>query len=1122
MRTWMGVALLAVSWLLGIGYYYPASPIAWAVTVVFGAVLLSGSMGRQPPRRELWLAMALLIPAVCYASWPWRAAPLLIVIGLLLELSPIPRRWPKRLARGATLAGVVMLVQSLTMALYAAQTARSHELPWPLPEMLAGVVRLLGIEAAGSADPGGSHLVMHSIRQVHRMAASWDLLLDPATLCFYAGALVMLGLAAWSRLPAGGRHLQGRWSAWIGGLRTLALVVALWLPVRAGLLLAAYLHRVLRADDDVPLHVMNLLLSPWVHLLMLLGPVLLAWRFVRIPGGEADESAEAADEHEEVAITASRAWRYAAAVGLVLLAVAVFTAAVHWDPVGTRQAGRVMVVERHSTWEPTDKPYDTTWYGEVSGYNYAAAYAYCGQYFQMSRLLESDKIDDQTLSRCDVLVIKIPTTENAKPPPKDPARYSQEEVDAVLAFVKRGGGLLLIGDHTNVFNYGTYLNDIARPLGFTFRHDLLFGTGGWPYWQLYHPPQVSHPIVQHVPPMDFAVGCSIDPGRSRGRVVLQDTALFSLPSEYHHSNYHPTPQHRPDMRFGAFIQAWSTRYGEGRVVAFTDSTIFSNFCTFQPGKAELLRGMLEWLNHRGPFAGKSGDPRLWLTVLGLVPLAAGLWLARTRQVSWLVLLAAGTCGWVIASVAVAAVGRRAMPVPKVERPMPRVVVDRTLSEVELSNGAFIKGDGEGYGTFETWIPRMGCYTIHGTGPPSRDGGAFSGDALVVICPSRSVSRQYRQQLVRYVDRGGKLLVVDSPENTASTANSLLWPFGLSVDHDRQVRGLLAIGEAPTQSDWPAIIEIERACSVTGGRPFAHLDTTPVGAMDETGRVMAIGFGSLLNDLGMGYQGEAAGRAVWSLQPNASSVFGTKTYLRYNVQFALLRALLSGEPVAPYYIGHVVFDRTVSEVGLPEPDVAPHRIPEDREGFGMLELWPEHLGYSTARGSDAEAFSGDALIVIYPSREISSEFRDRLSKYVAEGGKLLVLDCPDNQNSTANDLLKPFGLSIDHGQPHSGELTVAVEDAVWPQMAVESAWKVDGGEPFAYLGQIPIGATARYKKGAVTAVGFGSQFDNAHMHDSWDLPSPQQNLAPYNLQTCILRSLLTDQPHSKCVPVPPWE
>ena len=143
------------------------------------------------------------------------------------------------------------------------------------------------------------------------------------------------------------------------------------------------------------------------------------------------------------------------------------------------------------------------------------------------------------------------------------------------------------------------------------------------------PPTVPHPAVQHVPPMDFAVSCSIDPGYSRGRAVIANTGLWSMGPEYHADNFHPVPQHCPEMRYGAFIQTWAARHGQGRAVAFTDSTIFSNFCVGQPGKSEVMLGMIEWLNHANPWL----DPRPWLLLLGLVPLGGWrFWIAcRDRR-----------------------------------------------------------------------------------------------------------------------------------------------------------------------------------------------------------------------------------------------------------------------------------------------------------------------------------------------------------------------------------------------------------------------------------------------------------------------------------------------------------
>jgi len=1102
MRVWMGVALLAVSWLLGSDYYYPANNIAWLAVLATGTALLSGSIRRMPPRREIGIALVLLVPAVWFAPWPLRAAGLLIAAGLAIELLPIPRRWVKLFGRGAVAAAAVMLAQSLAMAFYAAQTARSHELPWPLPDMLAGIARLLAVDAAAA----GSTVVMHSIRQVHRLGATWELLIDPPTVCFFVGSLVMFGLMASARLS--GRYM---WLAWLRALGTLTLVLAAWLPIRAGLMMGLYLHRVSRADPHLPLHVMNLFLSPWVLLLMLLGPVLLTWRFVRLPDdnehddnehddNEHDDNEHDDNEHEtteepgRLIPSESKRWHYPASIGLVLLAVAVFTAGVEWDPVGTRKAGRVMVVERHSTWEPTTRPYDTKWFGHDSGYNYAAIYRYCSQYFQMSRLLQSDRIDAENLRRCDVLVIKTPTQ-----------RYSGKEVDAVVRFVKRGGSLLLIGDHTNVFKSGTYMNDITRKMGFTFRDDLLFGTGDSPYDQSYRIPRMPHPVVQHLPTTDFAVSCSIDPGRSQGRAVIRNTGLWSLPPDYHLSNYHTVPQLRPDMRYGAFIQLWSTRFGKGRVLAFTDSTIFSNFCIFQPGKAELFVGMIEWLNHNNRF----GDPRWWLLGLGSILLVVGLWLARTRRDAWLVPMAAGVCGWAVSSAAIAMIGRAAMPVPQVKKTLTRVVIDRTTSDVPLSQGAYIQGEGEGFGLFEQWISRSATptevlYTTRRTGAE-----AFSGDVLVVICPNCSVDRPYRERLVEYVKQGGKLLVLDSPENTASTANSLLWPFGLSVIHDPNRQTEADQSQVLTISgEWPGIAA-GPACEITGGEPIAKLGETPVGAVTrcEKGLVMAVGFGSLLNDAGMGY--------AWNSQATAEMLFTSDTYVRYNVQFSLFRALLTGQPVAAFYSGSVVVDRTASEVTLPDADA----IPEADDGFGLAEMWISSLGYHRTRGSGNEVFSGDVLVIFLPSAEVPDVFRQHLDQYIAEGGKLLLVDSPQNESSTANDLLESFKLSVDHDAVQQGRLVVDKHEAnrAWPNTPIDPACRVSGGEAFAWLDQTPVGATARHGKGAVTVVGCGSMLTNAGLRNSWDLPPPAKSLVPYDLLTAILRALMTDQPVAKSVP-----
>ena len=866
------MALLSASWLLGPGYYHPPHWPAWAVIVVLGTVLLASRPIRLPDRRQLAVALAMLLPAVWFMPWPYRAAPLLIAVGLALQLVPSPRHWPHLLGWGAVKAGVVLLGQSLALLAYTSQTARSHDLPWPLARLLGWVASALGIDAAVY----GQTVTTHSLREVHDnaaihyMAASWELLLDPATLSFFIGGLILLGVTAWNRLAEG-----TRWSKWMRAARVFALVTVAWLPVRSGLLMALYLDRVLRANPTLRLTVMNQFFSPWVCLLFLAAPVLLAWWFVRIKGRE--ERGEGRDPPGDVSMYVAPPlspltprpsplrWQYTAALALVCGAVALVSFLVQWQPVGSRKPGRVLVVERHSTWEPTDRPYDKNNFGHDPSYSYTRLYDYCSQFYQMSRLEESEKIDAERLSDCDVLVIKIPTE-----------RYSPDEIRAVVRFVRSGGGLLLVGDHTNVFHSTTYLNEITRNFGFTFRHDVLFQIGS-PYIELHRWPAVPHPIVQHLPPTHFAGSCSVDPGNSWGRTAVMGTGLWGLPPNYHADNtYFPESEYHAVMNYGAFIQLWATRHGDGRVLAFGDSTIFSNFSIFEPGKAEFMVGMLEWLNHRSPL--DNGSVRLLVTVPVLLAafasLAIGLLLARGPGVAWPVLVGAGVLGFTIASLVVAAVHAHSMPEPQAVRPMVRVAVDRTVSQVPLSLGGFTEPDGRGYGLLEQWIPRLGYSTRRSSGQE-----AFSGDALVVICPTGSVTREFREGLEEYVAGGGKVLVIDSPDVVGSTANSLLRPFKMAINH-----GVDQQGELRLTDDWPPGIELQATCQVVGGEPFMWVGQLPVAARVDHGKgsVMAIGFGSLFNDDGMGM--------YWTQDPDAELLN------RFDVLFALVEALVEDHPI----------------------------------------------------------------------------------------------------------------------------------------------------------------------------------------------------------------------------------
>lgn len=863
MRYWSAVALLAGSWLFGLHYYQPAAPIVWTLMTALGAVLLAGFPIRLPRGPDRLLTVALLAPAVGFFPWPYRAAVVLPALGLLLQYPHGPRRWLSPLGRGLVAGGLALLVQAAVIELYTAITARNHDLPWPLPELAGWMAGLLGMDAAVD----GSSLVLGTLRGPLRMGVTWEWIFDPVTLAFLAGGATLAAFAVTSQRRSAPEpesspdpaSIRGPWPAW----QRLVILVAVWIPLRAGILVAALVHRAIRWDSLQPLNVMDQFLSPWLHLVLVAVPALAAACLIPLRPPRPSDGTESDVPTEPNVPAASDKRIVAASLGSIAAASAVLAWLVHWDPCGTPLAGRIMVVERHSTWEPTTRPYDTTHFGEDSSYTYAAIYDYCSRYFEMSRLLESDAIDDATLARCDVLFIKTPT-----------APYSADEIAAIERFVARGGGLLLIGEHTDVFKSSSFLNEIARGFGFKFRLDLLFCVGN-PYVQSYEPPRVPHPIVQHLPPMTFAVSCSIDPGSSLGRAAVRSTGLWNLPPEYHTENFFPEAEYRPEMRYGAFIQLWTMRYGAGRVAAWTDSTIFSNFSAFEPGKTELMLGMLDWLNRRSLLDRAAA----WWGVVGLLgvlaaaALASGLRVANRHALGGVLVAAAGVAGITAGSAAVAAFHRHSMPTLEPVRPMVRVVLDRTVSDVPLSRGGFTQENGLGYGLFEQWIPRLGYFTSRRSGKA-----AFDGDVLIILCPQKSVSDDYRNALVEFVSKGGKLMVLDSPEVAGSTANNLLWPFGLGVNHAASRQGKLALKDG-----WPGIA-VQAVCEVVGGEPFMWVDELPVASRVAfgQGRVMAVGFASVMNDSGLG--------GHWMAETNPEML------TRSDLLFTLVRALVEDRPV----------------------------------------------------------------------------------------------------------------------------------------------------------------------------------------------------------------------------------
>lgn len=383
-------------------------------------------------------------------------------------------------------------------------------------------------------------------------------------------------------------------------------------------------------------------------------------------------------------------------IPLVLLLVLVF-----WEPKGSPKSGKVLINTYHTEWSRTDRPYDRDWYGAASGYNYACLKRLYEGFFDVEEL--TGRISPEDLAATSVLIIYDPNRS-----------FTDAEIQAVQRFVAQGGGLFVIGDHTNVFGSSSHLNQIMDGMGFLFRDDVLFDLDE-DFFQL-NDISPLHPGMLHG--MTFF--------KFRGPASLKSTSLFSrniftlgnaksLRAIYSVNNFYPPPHDHPKMWSGDFAVSMTTRYGSGRVAGFADSTVFSNFEIFYPGKYEFLLNTAHWLNHVDPpFA----QP-LKRTGLIVIMILVGVMLFRAQRPQRVLGVCTLTClltlgGWTFARL----VDQARADFPEPVRPMRFLFFAAEPEDEALTLRSFVTDTpfDQKYDVFIQWVLRTDIFSgfhLHG-------------------------------------------------------------------------------------------------------------------------------------------------------------------------------------------------------------------------------------------------------------------------------------------------------------------------------------------------------------------------------------------------------------------------
>jgi hypothetical protein len=748
---WISIFFLSSSWLFLFPAFAPRNWWAGLASIAAGAVFAILAF-RGTSRGKLdWRYAIFLVPLVVsffFVPFPYSLGPMLLAAGIALGCLV---GWATFAAAGLSLSGVIMTAQAAVLPLYSSVASRYHTagIAAPATNLL---LRVLGVQTAVRGDL----VFVQGTRHVNAFAVTWEKLALLSIVEVLIGGAVLL-LLTWSKSSKARSFLY------------LFLVVVAYAVVREVFLTLVFM-------DNENLRLFWRPVITWLSLVPLF--VVLA-RLFPVAGLPRLRSF-ALDR---------RFWLVGATA---FLAAALLVGAWGYQDPGVRKQGRVLVDEKHSNWEWTTEKYDTSWYGEKSGYNYYSLYTYLDSFYKADRNFK--QLTPEVLAGYDVLMVKTPT---------EP--FSDQEVDAIQEFVRNGGGLFLVGDHTNVFGTSSFINPIAGRFGLKYNYDATYELAKGQLTEYSRPQVMPHPIVQRMPQLLFGTSCSLEVPPD-ARVVIAGSQMKSNYADYSEKNFFPKELDTPRTQFGSFVQAAAVTQGRGRVFAFTDSTIFSNFWMFMPGKPELALGAMGWLNRKNGMLNVS----FVLLALGLAFLALTGYLAvKERSFRTVItIVCAGLLAFALVTPAVAAMNRSTYGPARERKPVTRVNFDQRDSDFSVPSTfkEFKAVPQRQFSTFYVWNQRLGYVPAIST---SLEDATKTGDLVVLINPVKSLTDREKQNIVGFAKRGGKVLVMDSADRK-STANEVLELFGMKFAPD-------PVGKNAVSFTGTEVMTTARACSVEGGR-----------------------------------------------------------------------------------------------------------------------------------------------------------------------------------------------------------------------------------------------------------------------------------------------------------------
>ncbi len=236
----------------------------------------------------------------------------------------------------------------------------------------------------------------------------------------------------------------------------------------------------------------------------------------------------------------------------------------------------ILIDEGHGDWESAAPGQFNAGFGRTSLYNYE-------QLVTILKLYNHDvNLQKDIMSgKPDVILIKTPV-----------AAYTVKERLYIKRFVKRGGLLIVIGDHTNLFGITDNLNELLLDFKVQFNSDAVIPERGVDLYINNEWPNYSKLLSRGKSVLIQTPASISNESPFSTASLLLSNASFSEPVSYDNDRYFGNLVPSNEDYSGISEIASFTKYGDGGVILFGDSTMWSTFSIYFPGYYEMIHNIL--------------------------------------------------------------------------------------------------------------------------------------------------------------------------------------------------------------------------------------------------------------------------------------------------------------------------------------------------------------------------------------------------------------------------------------------------------------------------------------------------------------------------------------------------